>query len=99
MKIYLWSEEKQPGYYFDLSKGEFLHLEKTDLCLNNLQGKCLRVPTGMLMLAAPLLSLAYIIFLPFAGILAAFAGLGMMLRQFRVGFRKRGEEHSPAIAK
>ncbi len=67
------------GYHFDTSKGEFVNVDSGHHPPG--QGRLLRVPAGIVALAAPVLSVAYVIFLPLTGIMAGFAFLGAQLRK------------------
>ncbi|MBI2869812.1 MAG: hypothetical protein HYX96_08315 [Chloroflexi bacterium] len=71
---------EKEAFYFDLKRGEFLRLGEPDLMLAQAQGKLVKVPAAMMLVAAPVFSLAYVIFLPFAGIMAILAYTGYRLR-------------------
>ncbi len=68
MKQYLDSKELKPGYYLDLTNGEFVHVSQTELPPLKPDYRLIRIPAVGLLVMAPLISLGYIIFLPFAGI-------------------------------
>jgi hypothetical protein len=69
MKTYEGGSRTWKGNYLGLKTGEFVTVEASG---NRLPGpptlKYLRIPVGLMLVAGPLIGLAYIIFLPLASI-------------------------------
>jgi len=62
------SRKRKPGTYVSLTSGGFLTAEDSDrLGDGEVRGKHYRVPAPLVLLFGPVLALAYIIFVPLAG--------------------------------
>lgn len=76
MKRYLGTEIGPKGVYLNLTTGEFINLGEAGVLPATDQVKYLRVPPVMAMVLGPFTGLAFILFLPFAGMAAVIGFLG-----------------------
>ncbi len=61
--------EARQGYYLNRATGEVVYLDKIDALLAPKIGKeYIRVPAAAVFFGAPLIGLAYVVFLPFASL-------------------------------
>ena len=72
-------QEVGPGNYWNLLTGERAQFEATGVLPMVEAGKYYRIPTGLMLLAAPLMGFAYALFLPFIGIAMMFAAIGQKI--------------------
>ncbi len=80
MRTYRGTEEGPGGVYLNLTNGEFVQLhEKTRLLPGTREVKYIKVPAALAMIAGPFIGLAFIIFLPFAGVAGFVSYLGYWL--------------------
>jgi hypothetical protein len=70
MKTYEAGATVKAGTYLDVSTGQFLTVEGSEKASlpAKPEAKYVRVPLGLVLVLGPLIGLAYIIFLPLAGI-------------------------------
>ncbi len=70
MKKYVGGEQVRGGTYMDMETGQLLSFAGTDEAVLPVtrSAKYVRVPVGFVCILGPLAGLAYIIFLPLAGI-------------------------------
>ena len=69
MKRYEGGDKVKKGTYLNLTTGEFLSLSAESSALPDpATTRYLSVPIGLVLVAGPVIGLAYIIFLPLAGI-------------------------------
>ena len=70
MKTYAAGEPVKAGTYMDLTTGQFLSFEGPEKAMlpATPAGKYVRIPVGLVFVLGPMTGLAYIIFLPLAGI-------------------------------
>ncbi len=92
MREYLENKELKPGYYFNPNTGEFIHIGQDGPLPLRPQEKLVKLPLGGLLVLAPIMSLVYIIFLPFAGIASALIYLGIKVRWMAWLLRHAHEE-------
>ncbi len=80
------STAKPNGYHLDTVTGEFVHFKGTEKDSRKKDSRLVKVPAPFVAVAAPVLSVAYVIFLPLTGIVTFFAFIGMKVKGL---FRKR----------
>ncbi len=70
MKMFDAGEPVKAGTYMNTSTGQFLSFEGPEKAILPVAqtGRYVRVPVGLVFIVGPLMGLAYIIFLPLAGI-------------------------------
>ena len=70
MKTYVAGAPVKAGTYMDLSTGQFLSVggAEGDRLPGKPEARYARVPVGVVLILGPIIGLAYIIFLPLAGI-------------------------------
>lgn len=90
MKKYQKGDRLKVGFYMNLSKGELVQVDSIDSLLPlSTEDKFVKIPSVLAILGAPVIGLAYVIFLPLTGICAIFVFLGMRLRSlFAMGSHK-----------
>jgi len=66
-----------PGVYWDFVNGECVELEHSDTLPGGETARYLRAPTWLVLLSAPILGLAFVLFLPFIGLAMS---LGLLAR-------------------
>lgn len=82
MKRYQGGEVVGKGYFLNLARGEFVHLDRTGTRLpTNMTGEFIKVPTIGVLIGAPVISLVYVMFLPLAGIAGGLYYLGARVRR------------------
>jgi hypothetical protein len=70
------TEKVDPGIYFNLSELRFESLQEKEALPGPPEGVWRRVPLLVLFAAAPLIGLAYLVFLPLIGLLMAIGAVG-----------------------
>lgn len=81
MLRYQKGDKARRGYYLNLSNGELIHLEKDGAIPATAEGRFIRFPSLLAVIAAPFVGLAYVVFLPLTGIIAMFAYIGLKFKQ------------------
>ncbi len=77
---YQKGDKAKKGYYLNLANGELIEMKFDGRIPANIEGKLIRFPSLLAVLAAPFVGFAYVIFLPFTGIVAFFALLGLKIK-------------------
>ena len=72
MKRYIGSQTVNPGLYFDARHVSFRSMEREGRLPGTTDDVYRRVPALALLVAGPLLGLAYVVFLPFIGVALVF---------------------------
>ena len=75
MKRYQGNQEVEPGLYFNLSQLSFKSIEEKGPLPGGEEDVYRRTPVAALLIAGPILGLAFVVFLPFVG----FALLGWLV--------------------
>jgi len=93
MKRYYGGDKVQRGAYFAYPSLEFHSISQNGGSLPALKGWYVNLPGPLMLVAGPLLGLAFIIFLPLIGIVAvaAYIGKHLLLPALRTGARAVGE--------
>lgn len=68
MRTYKGGNKVGEGTYWDLSKGHRMDIEKEGILSGDSSSTYYRIPSGLLLLAGPIIGLLYVILLPFIGI-------------------------------
>ena len=74
-------QEVEPGSYWNPMDGDCVHLDDAGILPGDKGTTFYRMPTVMLMLVAPLMGLAYVMFLPFIGFAMLISLIGQQLVQ------------------
>lgn len=86
------------GFYLNRATGEFIHLDRIDTMLSpKVEGQFVKVPAAAVIFGAPLISLAYVIFLPLAGLAGLAVFLGLKLRNVALAKGHKAEAHNGGI--
>ena len=80
MTRYSGGEKVKPGTYVNLGTGQFISVDEHLPMLPLAKAKYARIPVGLVFILGPIGGLAYIIFLPLAGIVSLVAYTGYKLR-------------------
>jgi hypothetical protein len=98
MKTYSGGNKAPSGMYLNLKTGEFTHLGRIK---PNLPGTDLnrfaRVPGWLPFLAGPVIGLAFVIFLPFAGLVGLTSGALIKGRVLQGIGRQFGRKPAPVV--
>jgi hypothetical protein len=76
MLTYKGGHKVGKGTYWDVRNGQRVDVAKEAILPGSETSHYLRLPVGALILSGPLVGLAYVVFLPFAGIALAAAAVG-----------------------
>lgn len=80
MKRYDGGEQVKPGAYVNLGTGQFTFIEGETMNLPRAKARYVRIPLGLVFILGPVAGLAYIIFLPLAGIVSLVMFTGYKLK-------------------
>ena len=95
MKRYYGTEKGSKGVYLNLHTGEFIQInEKVGVFPGDSETRYVRVPSFLAMIVGPFAGLAFVIFLPFAGVIGVLGFLGYKLGQ---GFRAFGRSTAQLV--
>ena len=85
MRRYQGTETVKPGFYFNLRRLSFESVDKARPLAGTVDDVYRRVPVVVLFLVAPLLGLAFVLFLPFIGFAVVAWLLGVKAVQLTAG--------------
>ncbi len=86
------------GFYLNRATRELVQLDWIDaLLLPRAEKGFARVPSSAVVFGAPLISLAYLVFLPFAGLAALGVLIGVRLRSLQAAMARRDTLHKGII--
>lgn len=80
MRTYTGKQNVAPGLYLDLKRRTIVHLDKEEALPGEAGDRFYRVPMLVMLAAAPLLGLAFVIFLPLVGFVMMARLVGDKLR-------------------
>ena len=99
MTTYTGTQDVEPGLYLNTKTFRLTTLERPGLLPGTLNDRYRRVPMLLMLAAAPLVGLAYVVFLPFIGFVAVGALLGGKVMQFAASTAEHaGRARRPAWA-
>ncbi len=97
MKSKRGAGNSRSGTYLDMSTGEFIRIDANTPLPERASLK--KVPGCLVLLAGPIIGVAYIIFLPLAAIVAAPAGLVIKARRLATAARHPSQEPDSSTVK
>jgi hypothetical protein len=99
MTAYTGTQDVEPGLYLNLKTFRLTTLERAGTLPGSVNDRFGRVPMLLMLAAAPLVGLAYVVFLPFIGFVAVAALVGGKVMQFAAATAEHaGRARRPAWA-